>query len=647
MRTTPNESFIPRPGGRFGPYPERGQPPRPWPVFTAAVWRAKLRQAKTPSRREQVRFLAKIHAMRARLGGCSFAFLTAVAKRVRARLATEGLMPELIAEMFALLDACLREQRRVTLHDSQLLAAWFMLDRRLVEMETGEGKTLAIALAAATCASAGMPVHVITANDYLVVRDAAAQAPLFAFLGLRVGAVTASTQPSQRGAIYQCDIVYCMAKELAFDYLRDRIAAGLDRWQAAKPASRLLRGLCMAIIDEADSILVDEACMPLILSVPEADGESPAYYRQALFLANQLKPGDDYAFDDRRRRAELTHAGQRKAQQLAGRMGGAWCQTRRREEALSLALAAQHLYLKDCDYLVEDRKIVIIDEPTGRQSNGRSWSRGLHQLIEAKERCPMTPTARTVARTSYQHFFSRYLRLSGISGTLAEAAGLLSAVYGLPVLRVPLHRPGRRMRLPARVFATKQDRWRCVVERAQALRRAGRPVLIGTASVCDSEALSACLAQAGVPHHVLNARHDAAEANVIAAAGQAGAITVATNMAGRGTDIALGPGVAERGGLHVIACQANRSRRIDRQLYGRCARQGDPGSVEQFHVAEAILPAFALRFLTRASGSLPAWCGLLAALARRRREQALYREQWLQYVNDEAIDRQLIFDAWS
>lgn len=643
-----NTMLIPRPGVRFGTYPERERSGERWSSYFAELIRARLFAVRSPSARDRARFIASVHAKRAVLEGCDIEFIVASVTRLRPRLNLEGMTTELTAEVFALIDACMRFHLKITLHDTQLVAAWLLLDRRLVEMQTGEGKTLTVALAAMTGALAGIPVHVVTANDYLVARDAAILKPLCQTLGLSVGAVVGTTPSIDRPFVYRSDITYCTAKELAFDYLRDHLASTGEGGSSPHPQQNL-RGLCMAIVDEADNVLIDEARMPLILSGQAANTGQAAFYRQALFLAAQLKPDVDYRLDPAQRCAHLTEAGQKRAEVLSLHMGGAWLGSRRREEMLSLALAAQHLFLKERHYLVVDDKVIIIDDTTGRIAPGRVWSQGLHQLIETKENCPLTEQQHTLAQTTFQRFFLRYLRLSGISGTVSEARNELLAVYGLPVTKVALQFPCKRKMLPGRVFVDRDAQWRYVVRRVLELRAAGRPVLIGTDCVDDSEALSALLKQAGVPHAVLNARFDAEEARIVAAAGRAGAVTVSTNMAGRGTDIRLGMGVADAGGLHVIACQANESQRIDRQLYGRCGRQGEPGSVEHLYcLGEAFRPisvsvsAAGTRRI-RSDGELPSWFVLLARLAQQLRARRRRREQWFLLQRERQMDTRLAF----
>jgi preprotein translocase subunit SecA len=417
------------------------------------------------------------------------------------------------------------------------------------------------------------------------------------------------------------------------------------------PAPLLLRGLCMAIVDEADSILIDEARTPLILSQPRINPQKQVYIEQALQLAVRLQ-GADFEVDAARQEARLTEAGRARLAELAAPLGGLWRDSRHRDEIVVLALAAHHVFHRDKHYLVRDRKVIMIDQTTGRVAPGRVWSRGLQQLLEAKERCPSSGEQETIAQITYQRFFPRYHYLSGMSGTLAEARAELRSVYGLSMEEVPLRRPCRRSQLPVRVFATREAKWDAVIERLRAVHEAGRPVLVGTDSVADSDHLSVLLAAARLPHVVLNARNDSEEAAIVACAGEPGRITVTTNMAGRGTDIPLAPGVAQRGGMHVICCQHNASPRIDRQLHGRAGRQGDPGSVETILSLEdgllaRTLPAWLRATLARCAGRnrpLPAWLGARLAWYPQKLEERRQRaERRLLLDQDERAERRLSF----
>ncbi|HSV84553.1 MAG TPA: DEAD/DEAH box helicase [Ramlibacter sp.] len=514
------------------------------------------------------------------------------AAALRPRLRQQGFCVEAAAECFALVRAAAARTVGQRHFDSQLMGGYALLHGRLVEMATGEGKTFCATLPACAMALAGYPVHVITVNDYLAQRDAEKMGPLYAFFGLGVGVVIQGMAREDRRTAYAQAITYATNKELAFDYLRDRVALRASGSRLQQSLHRLagggqaegtvLRGLYYAIVDEADSVFVDEARTPLILSASGGDDEAEAEHgRAALRLAATLEQGIDYQVDPRERQVTLGAAGQDKLDAFAAERDGPWTSVRGREELLRQALTALHLYRRDQQYVVLEGKVQIVDESTGRVMPDRSWERGLHQLIELKEGVPPTPRRETLARLTYQRLFRRYVRLAGMTGTAAEAAAEIGAVYGLPLARIPLHRPSRRREQGSTVCATGQERWDQVAAAAQRVAvLQGRPVLIGTRSVQASETVSALLRERGLPHALLNAKQDAHEAAVVAGAGQPGCITVATNMAGRGTDILLGPGVEARGGLHVILTEFHDSRRIDRQLVGRSARQGDPGSWE-------------------------------------------------------------------
>ncbi|GAB4278035.1 MAG: hypothetical protein Kow0092_33820 [Deferrisomatales bacterium] len=562
-----------------------------------------------------------------------------LARELGARLRREGLAEEAVVEAFALVREVAERAVGLRPFDVQVLGGWVLLGGRVAEMETGEGKTLTATLPASTAALAGIPVHVVTVNDYLAARDAETMGPVYRALGLRVGTVVHGMEAEEKRRAYRCDVTYCTNKEVAFDYLRDRILLGtrtsrlrlqLERLHGEEARTRklLLRGLYFAIVDEADSVLVDEARTPLIIAGAGDAAEEREVYEQALACARKLVARDDYRLRRRERAAELTERGKGRLRELTGGLGPARTGPRRSEELVSLALVADRLYERDRDYLVREGKVQIVDEFTGRVMGDRSWEQGLHQVIEVKEGCPVTPVRDTVARISYQRFFRRYQRLAGMTGTAREVAEELWAVYGLRVVTVPTNRPLRRVGRGQRVFATAEGKWRAVVEAVAARHREGRPVLVGTRSVEASEHLSRRLQALGLPHVVLNARQDRDEARIVAEAGAPGRITVATNMAGRGTDIRLAPGVAEAGGLHVIATELHEARRIDRQLFGRCGRQGDPGTYEALVSLEDELARLYLDPVSRgallplaAAGGAPA-SRLGGALLRRAQRRA-------------------------
>ena len=518
--------------------------------------------------------------------------LRACAATLRGRLRRDGFVFDLVAECFALIRVAAERTLGQRHYDTQLMAGFALLRGRLVEMATGEGKTFCATLPACTVALAGYPVHVITVNDYLAGRDAEKMQPLYHFLGLGVGTVVQGLAKDLRRQAYAQSITYCTNKELAFDYLRDLVALKGRSSQLQQSLKRLagesvqdgalvLRGLYFAIVDEADSVFVDEARTPLILSATGVNGGEADQCAQALEFAATLVEGEDYRLNAFEHMVTLSDIGRGRLDDHANGQLGIWTSVRAREELLCQALSALRLYRRDQHYVVAQDKVLIVDESTGRVMPDRSWERGLHQMIEIKEGVAITPQRETLARLTYQRLFRRYLHLSGMTGTATEAAREIRSVYGLDMARVPLHRPLRRTLHPATVCLSLEQKWARVADVAERLALgAGCPVLIGTRSVQASEQISAVLSGRGIAHALLNAKQDASEAQVIAQAGQAGRVTVATNMAGRGTDIVLGEGVEAIGGLHVILTEYHDARRIDRQLFGRSARQGDAGSCE-------------------------------------------------------------------
>lgn len=484
----------------------------------------------------------------------------------------------------------LQKTLKITPYAEQIMAARIMLDGRVAEMSTGEGKTIAIAIAAAVAALKKIPVHVVTANDYLAVRDAREMAPFFSMLGITVGAVAQSMESAERRMSWGMDITYCSAKELVFDYLRqglseasglselERLARRLSGIESGPPV--MLRGLAVAIVDEIDTVLIDEASVPLVLSQRGKPSPEQDFFIQAAAQAALFKEGQHFTSGAEPQSVLLTSAGQKLLLAWPASTHPVDNQSRHRTATVLLALTALHKLQRDRDYVVLDGQIVIIDETTGRAAKGRAWSRGLHQLVEIKEGVSPTVRNETVCQITYQRFFPRYAHLSGMSGTVRGCAFELATTYGLSVVVVPPRVPRRCLQHKPVVYANSDEMWIAVLASSRAAQNRGQPVLIGTSSVSDSEHLSRLFAAAGLPHALLNARQDEAESRLIAAAGQQGQVTIATSMAGRGTDIKLGPEVAALGGLHVILCQHNVSSRIDRQFLGRAARQGKPGSTE-------------------------------------------------------------------
>ncbi|NLC70124.1 MAG: preprotein translocase subunit SecA [Desulfuromonadaceae bacterium] len=542
-------------------------------------------------RRRLLGLVTEIEALSEPLGRMSEEELRQKILLLRRNLHRDGLVSQNLVTSFALIREISWRTLGLRHYESQLMGGLAMLEGMVAEMETGEGKTLTATLTAGTVALAGIPVHVISVNDYLTSRDADTMEPLYRSLGLRVGRVVHGQTPAERSQAYHCDVTYATNKELVFDYLRDRLTLAervdplllqSEYLHGIRPRSHriLMRGLHFAIVDEADSILVDEARTPLIISGTTDVREEENFLRQALDLASRLVAGDEFHVDSARRQLFLKEKGRQRVADEASRLGPPWNSMVRRESAVHQALTAMFLFHRDEQYLIRDGKVQIIDEFTGRVMADRSWEQGLHQMIEIKEGCELTRRREPLAKISYQRFFRRYLKLAGMTGTAREVAGELWAVYHLPTIRIEPHRPVIRQRLPDRVFETRRQKWLAVVERIRTLHSQGRPVLVGTRTVAASEELSRLVAEAGLPHQVLNARQDAEEARIVAKGGLPGNITIATNMAGRGTDIKLAAGLSEIGGLHVIITERHEAARIDRQLAGRCGRQGDPGSYE-------------------------------------------------------------------
>lgn len=504
------------------------------------------------------------------------------------KMQTKGFCDELVAHAFAIVREASLRTLGMRHHDVQLMAARTLLQGRIAEMATGEGKTLSATLAVCTAAAAGCAVHVVTVNDYLAKRDAEENAPLYAFFGFSLGVVVQDMPLDDRRKQYACHITYVSNKELTFDYLKDRIALGntlskhiklrrlLGSTHAAQP---ILRGLHVAIVDEADSVMIDEARTPLIISETIPDDLGEEVYFQAIAVAKQLNNSIDF-IQSVDRDIWLTPTGEATVQILTQDLLGVWKSHLWTQELMQKALSALYLFHPNQHYIVVENKVQIVDEFTGRVMPDRTWERGLHQMIEAKEQCEISGQRRTLSQITYQRFFGRYLLLAGMTGTAKEVEPELKRAYDISVVKIPTHKLSRRVRLPDHVFLTSEKRWEYVVSRISTLTSEGRAILVGTRSVEASEHLSTLLTAQGLAHVVLNARQDNDEAQAVSQAGHVGRITVATNMAGRGTDIKLTPEVVKKGGLHVILTEFHESARIDRQLFGRSARQGDPGSTE-------------------------------------------------------------------
>lgn len=491
---------------------------------------------------------------------------------------------------------CVAAQRVLGMspHGTQIRAALEMHNGHLVQLAPGEGKTLAIGLASALYAGSGRPCHVITANDYLAQRDAESMARLLALGGLTVVSITSETPPEEAGARYAADVVYATGKQLLADFLRDQILLSGDKdpvrrriWEMrqSRNAKRpVTRGLWAAIVDEADNVLIDEATTPLIISTSE---DNPMLV-EAVLAGKQIFESLSVDLDfevktDPVPDIRFTPRGERRIEELSYLLPAFWQFPERAQGMVSLAIMAKYVYIRDRHYLVdEEGKVVIVDEKTGRVMAGRSWSHGIHQAIEAMEGLELSSPPKTQARMTFQVFFMRYHRLSGASGTLQGIEQELWETYRLLVKPIAPRVPSRLTVEPLRVFVDAAQRFDAVIEEVVKAYEAGTPVLVGTRKIADTEALSDRLRLLLVPCQVLNAKHYAEESRIVERAGEVGAVTISTNMAGRGTDILLGRGVLERGGLRVLMFEPHEAARIEWQLYGRSGRQGSPGTALGF-----------------------------------------------------------------
>lgn len=511
-------------------------------------------------------------------------------------------------------------------HLEQIMCALSLLEGRMAEMATGEGKTLTAAMAAIVAAWHGLPCHVVTANDYLARRDAELGQPLFGFCGVSAASVDGDTPPPARAAAYAHDVVYSTPKEMLGDHLRDGLALGRTPSQtrfslaAARQGGQLgsdgvvMRGLFQVIVDEADSVLIDEAVTPLIIAAQRPDDFLDRAAQEAVGLARQLSADRDFKLERALRHVELTPAGLLRVEQLSQGLAPFWRHRDRARELVEMALYATELLVRDQHFVVEDDKIVLVDELTGRLARQRTLSLGMQQILEASQNLPISPPTEVSARLSFQRFFRLFHRLGGMTGTAVEARGEFSRVYRLFTLRIPTHRPVRRDIWPLRLCEDEAGKFDAIARSALDRLAEGRAVLIGMRSVRSSEGLYRHLTslRPDVKASVLHAVNHAQESAIIARAGLPGALTIATNMAGRGTDIVLDEGVRQKGGLHVILGEANDFSRIDRQLIGRCARQGDPGSAQRFvafdeDLARRFVPAAGLEAWRWLHRRCPSW----------------------------------------
>ncbi len=636
---------------------------RPWCAPDRADTVEPERRPRVPKRSDEIVLTLLSHLRRASTGpGLRSWFETRDVMRIGRRLAAlddAALADRVRAQAPVLLSRGLRghpmrvaaagvremtwRKLRMRHHPVQITGGLALARGRIVEMATGEGKTITALIPAVLVALTGTPVHIITVNRYLAERDAETLGPVIAALGLTHGVITDQTEHHLRPAIHARDIVFSTNSDIAFDYLRDRLALGRDRTaletiarralgrDGGRDAARILtRGLGFAVIDEVDSILIDEAQTPLIITAQRPGGDAARAADDALLaLADSLEEGTHFRLDRKARAVRLLPP-------VADVLAGLKPPTPElipeiaRREAMVKALSALHFYRRDEHYIVTGDGLAIVDEFTGRVMPDRQWQSGLHQMIEAKERVERSGKRETLAQITYQTFFARYLWFAGMTGTAAEAARELRLSHGRAVLRLPTHRRIRRKTERTRLFGRSDRRWAVVARDAARIAARGRPVLIGTRSVAASEEIAERLRAIGQVPTVLNARQDEDEAEIVARAGERGRITVATNMAGRGTDIVVRPEIEAMGGLHVIVTEFHGSSRIDRQLIGRTGRQGQRGSAAAYvSLEDALFADMApgmvrlLRAITaRWPGQLPGFMAeFLRKLAQSRSEQ--------------------------
>lgn len=508
-------------------------------------------------------------------------------------------LDRLLVEAFALVREAGRRTKGMKHFEVQLLGGAAAHHGSIIEMQTGEGKTLTATLPMYLAALEGKGSHLATVNDYLASRDAELMKPLYAALGMTVGVVQGQMPQPEKQKSYACDVTYGTANEMGFDFLRDRLlkrrisegsrdlfgemlTGGADgQGGGEKPVQRDLHYM---LVDEADSILIDEARTPLIISaLPGEDEEIAAEaYNWAAQQPDQFEEDEHYEYQHKEKRVDLTLAGRRLVRELSKPSAMDHVSLAEIYEYIERAIKVKREMFLNRHYVVRDDEIVIVDEFTGRLAEGRKWRAGIHQAIEAQEGVEVTFATNQAARITIQDLFLRYQRLSGMTGTASTSSPELRKIYKVHCLPIPTNRPPIRQQLANKVYGTADAKWRAIVQEIIEVHATGRPVLVGSRSIDKSEILGTLLGEAGIEHTILNAKHVAQEAEIVSEAGQPGRVTVATNMAGRGTDIKLGDGVHDLGGLHVICTELHESKRIDRQLIGRCGRQGDPGSYRQY-----------------------------------------------------------------
>ena len=490
------------------------------------------------------------------------------------RLNNGETLDDILPEAFAVVREASVRTLGLRHYREQIIGGIVLHQGRISEMKTGEGKTLVATLPAYLNALSGKGVHVITVNDYLAKRDKEWMGQIYEFLGLKVGVITHELNNDERRASYNADITYGTNNEFGFDYLRDNMVVYKEE--------RVQRELNFCIVDEVDSILIDEARTPLIIS---GQGEkSTEFYKVADYFVKTLKEGEDFTIDEKAKSVIMTDNGVQKAEKYFHLDNYADSANMEIQHHVTQALKANYIMKIDKDYMVKNGEVIIVDEFTGRLMEGRRYSDGLHQAIEAKEGVKVERESKTLATITFQNYFRMYTKLSGMTGTALTEENEFREIYGLDVIVIPTHKPVQRQDMPDLVYKTVKGKYGAIVKDIMESHEKGQPVLVGTVSIEKSEVLSTLLKKKGIPHQVLNAKYHEKEADIVSHAGERGMVTIATNMAGRGTDIKLGDDVVELGGLRIIGTERHESRRIDNQLRGRSGRQGDPGS-SQFYIA--------------------------------------------------------------
>ncbi len=592
----------------------------------------------------------------------SDAALDDVARELRERFTRGRQDDEAVRRAFTVVREIARRETGEEAYEVQVAGAMALYRGRIIEMLTGEGKTLTGSLAAPLLAWRHKYLHVLTVNDYLAKRDADSRRKIYSRCGCDVGAIHQELAPNERFGVYAKPIVYGTPKQITADYLRDQLRLGQisSAWAGrhlltgagASGAGPMIPGLRACMVDEADAVLIDEGVVPLIIARARREDEMAPVYAQARRIAERLDNEADYKMDELRKRAELTRRGSHRCEDLAKDFDEPiWRATRRAEELVKQALVAEHCYLRGHNYEIVDGRVVIVDEYTGRFLADRSWEHGLHQSVEAKEGVEVTADRETLARMSFQRFFRMYPVLCGMTGTAADARREMERVYERPSSVIPTNRPMVRERWPTRVFRTAEARWNAVVESIQTLHAENRPILVGSRSIEASEIIGERLESRGLEHRVLNANFDQEEADLIANAGIHATITVATNMAGRGTDIKPDKTALEAGGLHVMLTEMHTAKRVDRQFIGRAGRQGDPGSSQMFvsledEIVRLHAPRLVASLLPRAgedelTGAARTRAIAIFRLAQRRAEARSRRSRADVMRQDDWIDKHL------